>query len=63
MTYDSSTVETDRCTVILQIRGRDDVRFLSATRALFRDVDGNTYELPDYTELDAASMRHIRRYF
>ena len=59
----SITAKTDRGTVIFQIRGRNDVRFLSATRALFRDVDGNTYELPDYTELDAASMQHIRRYF
>ena len=59
----SITAQTDRGAVIFQIRGRDDVRFLSATRALFRDVDGNTYELPDYDKLDPISKRHLQRYF
>jgi len=59
----SITARTDRGEVIFQIRGRDDVRFLSPTRALFRDVDGNTYELPDYDRLDPLSKRRLQRYF
>jgi len=59
----SITAETDRGEVTFQIRSRDDVRVLSSTRALFRDVDGNTYELPDLTALDSAAKRHLDRYF
>ena len=59
----SITAETDRGEVTFQFRGRDDVRILSATRALFRDVDGNTYELPDLTQLDPASQRHLHAFF
>ena len=59
----SIDAETDRGDVIFQFAGRDDVRILSATRALFRDVDGNTYELVDLTQLDAASQRHLRPFF
>jgi len=59
----SMTAETDRGEVIFQFRGRDDVRVLSATRALFRDVDGNTYEVQDLTRLDPASQRHLHPFF
>ena len=59
----SISAETDRGDVIFQFNGRNDVRILSATRALFRDVDGNTYELPDFNQLDAASQRHLRPFF
>ena len=59
----SIAVETDRGSVTFQIRSHDDVRLLSPVRALFRDVDGNTYELPDVTALDAASQRHLQQYF
>ena len=55
--------ETDRGEVTFQIRSRDDIRVLSATRALFRDVDGNTYELPDVNALDAAGRKYLQRYF
>jgi len=55
--------ETDRGEVTFQIRSRDDIRILSAKRALFRDVDGNTYELPDVTALDATGRKHLQRYF
>ena len=57
------TAETNRGEVNFQIRNRDDVRVLSPTRALFRDIDGNTYELPDLSALDAPSQRHLRVYF
>jgi len=59
----SVKAETDRGPVTFQFRGRSAFRLLSPTRALIRDVDNNTYELPDYDRLDAASRRHLRRYF
>ena len=59
----SITAETDRGEVTFQIRSRDDVRVLSRTRALFRDVDGNTYELADFNALDPASRKHFSHYF
>ncbi len=57
------TAETDRGEVIFQFNGRNDVRVLSATRALFSDVDGNTYEVADLTQLDPASQRHLHPFF
>jgi len=54
---------TDRGEVIFQIRTRDDVRIISDSRALFRDVDGNTYELEDVNQLDSASRKHLREFF
>lgn len=57
------TAETDRGEVSFQIRSRDDVRKLSPTRALFRDADGNTYELPDVEALDPASQKRLQGYF
>ncbi|MFP4054874.1 MAG: DUF1854 domain-containing protein [Phycisphaerae bacterium] len=59
----SITAETDRGEVSFQVRSRDDVRVLSEDRALFRDADGNTYELPDLSELDAASRKQLMHYF
>jgi hypothetical protein len=59
----SITAETDRGEVSFQIRSRDDVRVLSPTRALFRDVDGNTYEVPDLMALDHVSRKHLEQYF
>jgi len=59
----SITAETDRGEVTFQIRSRDDVRSLSPTRALFRDADGNTYEVPDLDALDAQSRRFMMQYF
>ena len=57
------TAETDRGKVTFQIRSRDDVRMLSGTRALFKDVDGNTYEIPDLTALDRTSQHYLSQYF
>jgi hypothetical protein len=59
----SVTAETDRGRAIFQFRGRDDIRILSSTRALFRDADGNSYELPDLNALDSASRRHLLPFF
>ena len=55
--------ETDRGEVTFQIREREAVRALSEKRALFRDVDGNTYELTDINEMDSASQRMLHRFF
>jgi len=59
----SITARTDRGEVTFQVRGRDDVRVLSPTRALFRDADGNTYELPDLRKLPPSDQRNLQRYF
>jgi hypothetical protein len=59
----SIEAETDRGAVTFQIRSRDDVRVLGPARALFRDVDGNTYELTDLGKLDRAAQRHLQQYF
>ncbi len=59
----SISAETDRGQVTFQIRDRDDVRLLSATRALLRDVDGNIYEIEDFTALDRASQRRLEQFF
>jgi hypothetical protein len=59
----SLTAETDRGEVTFQVRSRDDIRYLSPTRALFRDPDGNTYELEDITQLDPASRKHLSHWF
>lgn len=59
----SVRAETDRGPVNFQFRGRSAFRLLSPTRALIRDVDNNTYELPDFSALDAASRKHLRRFF
>ena len=59
----SITAKTDRGTVTFQMRSRQDVRTLSPTRAIFRDVDGNLYEVPDFNALDRASQRHIEQFF
>ena len=55
--------DTDRGEVAFQIRSHEDVRVLTPTRALLRDVDGNTYELADLSALDPASRRHFQQYF
>jgi hypothetical protein len=59
----SISAHTDRGDVTFQIRSRDDIRFLSATRSLFRDADGNTFELPDLNALDPVSKKHLQEYF
>ncbi|MCK4275638.1 MAG: DUF1854 domain-containing protein [Phycisphaerae bacterium] len=59
----SITVETDRGEVTFQIRSRHDIRILSPTRGLFRDADGNTYELEDLTALDAQSRKWLQDHF
>ncbi len=59
----SITADTDRGRVTFQVRSRDDIRFLTPTQALFRDADGNVYELADVTRLDPASRKWLAEYF
>ncbi|HUT58309.1 MAG TPA: DUF1854 domain-containing protein [Phycisphaerae bacterium] len=59
----SITAETDRGQVTFQIRSRDDIRILSPTRGLFRDADGNTYEMEDLNALDAQSRKWLQDHF
>jgi len=55
--------ETDRGEVTFQLRHREDIRALSSTRCILKDVDGNVYEVPDITTLDPASQRQLSTYF
>ncbi len=55
--------ETDRGPVSMQVRSRDDVRHLSTTRALLRDVEGNTFEIEDIRKLDPVSQKQLRQFF
>ncbi|MDP6779089.1 MAG: DUF1854 domain-containing protein [Candidatus Latescibacteria bacterium] len=49
-------VETDRGPRVFEIRSsRSDVRVMASGRILFRDADGNRYEIPDYRRLDPIS--------
>ena len=57
------TAETDRGQVTFQFNSREDVRILSPTRGLFRDINGNTLEVVDLEALDATSQRYLQRYF
>lgn len=57
------TADTDRGRVTFQVRDREDIRLLTATRALFRDADGNTYEVSDLSALDPQSRKLIDQYF
>jgi hypothetical protein len=59
----SITALTDRGEVTFQVRSRDDIRILSATRAIFRDADGISYELADLNALDPVSQKHLRDFF
>ena len=55
--------ETDRGSVTVQFNSREDVRILSPTRGLIRDINGNTLEVPNLHEMDAVSQRFLQRYF
>jgi hypothetical protein len=59
----SIKAQTDRGEVTFQIRSRDDIRILSSARLLFRDADGNTYEIADLHAMDAASRKFLEAYF
>ena len=57
------TAETDRGTVTFDFNSREDVRILSPTRGLFRDINGNTLVVEDLSALDPTTQRYLQRYF
>ena len=48
-------VETDRGYREFEIQSKTSMRNLGLSRVIFTDVDGNKYEIPDITHLDARS--------
>jgi hypothetical protein len=58
----SLTADTDRGRVTFQVRSRDDIHHLAASHLLFRDADGNAYEVRDIAALDRPSRRFLREY-
>lgn len=56
-------VEPDRGRRVFELHSsRRDVRVLPGGRALVRDADGNVYEIPDVSRLDAASRAIVEDY-
>ena len=49
-------VETDHGIREFDIRSRDDIKPFPPFRILFRDAEGNRYEIPDYRKLDRRSQ-------
>lgn len=54
-------VITDRGETVVKIDSEDDVRKIGRHGALVADSDGVRYLIPDTTQLDAVSVRHLRR--
>jgi len=48
-------VETDRGYREFEIQSKHHMRHIGLTRVIFTDVDGNKYEIPDVTHMDARS--------
>ena len=53
-------VETDRGPRRIEMRSRRDLTAIG-TRILFRDADGNRYQIPDYTKLGLRSRRIVEQ--
>jgi len=57
------TVETDKGTRLFQVRNpRQNVRRITRRRLIIKDVDGNRYEIRNYTELPGPAERLLRAY-
>jgi len=56
------TVETDKGPRTFEVRYREDVRIVPLNRVLIRDVDGNRYEIPDYSRLDSSSKTVLEKH-
>jgi Domain of unknown function (DUF1854) len=52
-------VVTDRGPIDFRVQEREDIRFLADGRFRIKDADGNVYELPRLTDLDAESRRAV----
>jgi len=56
------TVETDKGTRTFEVRYREDVRMIPPNRVIIRDVDGNRYEITDYSRLDSSSRTALEKH-
>ena len=56
------TVETDKGPRTFEVRYREDVHIVPPNRVLIRDVDGNRYEIPDYSRLDSSSRTMLEKH-
>lgn len=54
-------VLTDRGETVVKIDSEDDVRKIGQRGALVADSDGVRFLIPDTAQLDATSLRHLRR--
>ena len=52
-------VETDRGPRHFAVREKDDIRKMPGRHVIFRDVDGNLFEIPDYGQLDPRSFSFL----
>ena len=55
-------VETDRGEREFDIRHREDIRMLESNRVIVKDIDGNRFEIPNYSRLDPRSRSMLERY-
>jgi hypothetical protein len=55
-------VETDRGRTRFRLKTQDDVRRLSADRAMITDTNGVRYLIPNVRELNPAAARMLERY-
>ncbi len=56
-------VETDKGKRDFDVRGkRESVRTISRMRIIVEDIDGNKYDIPDYSKLDEGSFNFIEEY-
>ncbi|MCC6443440.1 MAG: DUF1854 domain-containing protein, partial [Armatimonadetes bacterium] len=49
-------VTTDKGPRVFEVRGREDIRFLTNRHIIIRDIDGNRFEIKDLSALDAESQ-------
>jgi len=61
--YQEWSVQTDRGPASFRVQEREDIRFLGDGRFRIKDADGNIYELPDSSSLDAASQKELSELF
>lgn len=55
-------VETDRGEREFDVRHREDIRIIESNRVIVKDVDGNRFEIPNYSRLDSHSRSMLERY-
>jgi hypothetical protein len=55
-------VETDRGEREFDVRHREDIRILASNRVIVKDVDGNRFEIPNYSRLNSRSRSILERY-